>query len=117
MCKIASLGRVVSVLPLDEQFYRDDHLFVHLRHQLVMLDGQEIALTRMEHRLLTLLVERAGEVAPRAIILTRLWGALPKTHKRSLAFHMRALRRKLGAYQYIETVPRVGYRFRPTPGP
>ena len=51
------------VLPLDEQFYRDGHLLVHLRHQLVMLDGQEIALTRMGYRLLTILVEHAGEVA------------------------------------------------------
>jgi hypothetical protein len=40
------------VLPLDEQFYRDDHLFVHLRHKVVMLDGETIFLTRMEYRLL-----------------------------------------------------------------
>ena len=67
-------GQVVSVLPLDEQFYRDDHLFVHLRHEVVMLDGEAITLTRMEYRLLTLLLERAGEVVPRAIIVTELWG-------------------------------------------
>jgi hypothetical protein len=46
--KIAALGQVVSVLPLDEQFYRDDHLFVHLCHQVGMLDGEAITLTRME---------------------------------------------------------------------
>jgi DNA-binding response OmpR family regulator len=45
---------VVSVLPLDQQFYRDDHLFVHLRHQVAMLDGEAIFLTRMEYRLLAL---------------------------------------------------------------
>jgi DNA-binding response OmpR family regulator len=49
------------VLPLDEQFYRDDHLFVHLRHEVVMLDGEAITLTRMEHRRLAVLVEHAGE--------------------------------------------------------
>ena len=66
------------VLPLDEQFYRDDHLFVHLRQQVVMLDGEAIFLTRMQHRLLALLVE---------------------------------------SDHYIETVPGVGYRFRPMPRP
>jgi len=103
------------VLPLDEQFYRDDHLFVHLRHEVVMLDGQAITLTPVQYRLLALLVERAGEVVPRAIILTQLWGAQPKTHTRSLAFHICALRKKLGvqADHYIETVTGVGYRFRP----
>ena len=49
------------MLPLDEQFYRDDHLFVHLCHQVGMLDGEAITLTRMEYRLLAVLVEHAGE--------------------------------------------------------
>jgi two-component system phosphate regulon response regulator PhoB len=32
--------------------------------------------------------------------------------------HLRRLRKKLGMYsKYIETVPGVGYRFRPMPGP
>ena len=52
------------MLPLDEQFYRDDHLFVHLRHEVVMLDGEAITLTRIEYRLLALLLEHAGEVVP-----------------------------------------------------
>jgi len=91
--KIASLfGCAVLVLPLDQQFYPDDHLFVHLRHEVVMLDDEAITLTRMEYRLLALFLERAGEVVPRAIVLTKLWGAQPETHTRSLAFHIHALR-------------------------
>jgi DNA-binding response OmpR family regulator len=107
------------MLPLDEQFYRDDHLFVHLRHEVVMLDGEAITLTPMQYRLLALLLERAGAAVPRAIILMQLWGAQPETHTRSLALHMHALRKKLGVYgdHYIETVPGTGYRFRPAPGP
>jgi len=86
-----------ALLSLDQQFYIDHHLFVHLRHEVVMLDGQAITLTPMQYRLLALFVERAGEVVPKATILTQLWGAQLKTHKRLLAFHMRELRRKLGA--------------------
>ena len=91
---------------------------MHLRHEVVMRDGEAITLTRIEYRLLALLLERAGEVVPRAIIVTRLWGAQPKAHtRRSLVLHMGALLKELRAYaEYIETVRRVGYCFRPRDG-
>jgi len=54
---------------LDRQYYRDDHLFVHLRHDLVMLDCQVLPLSRIEHHLLALLVEHAGETVHSARIL------------------------------------------------
>jgi len=44
-----------SLLPsLDQPFYRDEHLFVHLRHQVVMLDGEAITLTRKQYQVLAL---------------------------------------------------------------
>jgi DNA-binding response OmpR family regulator len=107
---------VQSLLPsLDEQYYRDAHLFVHLRHQMVMLDGQAITLTRMQHRLLALLVQHAGEVVPRTVIWTQVWGSPPETRAHTLDVHIRGLRKKLGPYgaHFIETVVRIGYRFRP----
>jgi DNA-binding response OmpR family regulator len=105
-----------SLLPsLDQQYYRDTHLVIHLHHQVVMLDAQILGLTRMEYRLLALLVQHAGEVVTRTIILTHMWGYSPKTGRLRLNAHIRGLRRKLGVYadQYIETVIGVGYRFRP----
>ena len=88
--------------------YRDDHLDVDLRQQLVMLDGRILHLTSMEYVLLALLVEHAGEAVPRSILLTLT---------RKVDMHIKGLRRKLGphAEQYIETVIGVGYRFRPLP--
>jgi hypothetical protein len=38
----------------NQQFYRDEHLFVDLRDQVVMLDSETIPLTRQEYRLLAL---------------------------------------------------------------
>ena len=75
-----------------------------------ILDPQTLTLTRMEYRLLALLVEHAAEVVPRPILLM-----LTPT----VDAHLWRLRKKLGTYagQYIETVIGVGYRFRPTPGP
>jgi DNA-binding response OmpR family regulator len=100
-----------SVFPSsDQQFYRDAHLFVHLHQQVVMLDGETVRLNRLEYRLLALLVEHAGEVVPRPILLM-----LTPT----VDAHLWRLRKKLGSYagQYIETVIGVGYRFRPLRGP
>ena len=100
---------------LDQQFYLYEVLFVHLRHPVVMLDGQAITLTRMEYRLLALLVEHAGEVVPRAVILKQIWGDAPDIPVRRADPHIRGLRKRLGVYgdQYIEKVIGIGCRFRP----
>ena len=100
---------------LDQQFYRDEHLFVHLRHQVVMLDSEAVSLHPIEYRLLALLVKHAGEVVPRAIILKQIWGDAPDIPRHRADPHIHGLRKRLGVYgdQYIETVIGIGYRFRP----
>ena len=100
---------------LDQQFYRDEHLFVHLCHQVVMLDGETVPLHPIEYRLLALLVKHAGEVVPRAVILKQIWGDAPDIPVRRADPHIRRLRKKLGVYgdQYIEKVIGIGCRFRP----
>jgi two-component system, OmpR family, KDP operon response regulator KdpE len=99
---------------LDQQFYRDEHLFVHLRQRLVKLCGQTLTLTRKECCLLALLVKHAGEVVPRATMLTELRLSRPETHAPALDVQIGWLRRRLGVYaDNIETVTGIGYRFRP----
>ena len=104
---------------LDEQYYRDEHLFVDLRRQVVTLDSDTLRLTRMQYRLLALLVEHTGVVVTRPILSMQIWGHAPETGLRRVDVHFNGLRRKLGAYAdlYLETVHGVGYRFRPMPGP
>lgn len=102
-----------------QAFYRDEHLYVDLRHELVTLDGQVLPLTRQEHCLLLLLVQHAGEVVPQATISMQVWGFAPKKRTRKVDLHIERLRGKLGIYadHYIETVPGGGYLFRSMPGP
>jgi DNA-binding response OmpR family regulator len=54
---------------INQSFYGDAHLLVELRDQVVIQDGGILTLTRTEYRLLALLVENAGEVGPRPILL------------------------------------------------
>lgn len=95
-----------------EPFYRDEHLFVDLRRKRAILDSQALILTRKEYGLLALLVEHAGSVIPRPILLTQIWGYVPKTRTRTLDVHIGRLRKKLGHEgRRIQTIFGKGYSF------
>lgn len=81
-------------------------------HRLFIAD-EEVALTATEFRLLRLLMERAGRVLTREMLLTEGWGYAEDVDSRTVDTHVRRLRRKLGAEaDRVETVIGVGYRFR-----
>lgn len=100
--------------------YQDEHLEIDPGQKLAFLDSQRLALTRKEYDLLSLLVENAGEVVRREVILMRVWGYGAGIRTRTLDVHVRRLRKRLGDYsqKYIETIFKIGYRFqsfRPRP--
>lgn len=92
--------------------YRDEHLSIEVAGP-VELDSRPLTLTRKELELLTMLARNAGEIVPREILLSSVWGYCEGTRTRTLDVHIRRLRRKLGALgdTYIQTVFGVGYRF------
>ncbi|MFQ5708011.1 MAG: response regulator [bacterium] len=82
------------------------------RHQ-VFLNGQAVALTATEFKLLLTLVERKGRVQTREMLLETVWGYDYVGFTRTVDTHVRRLRAKLGACGVqVETVRGVGYRFR-----
>ena len=95
--------------------YQDAHLEVDFGRGLAVLDGQHIVLTRKEYQLLSLLVENAGEIVPREVLLMRIWGYGDQIRTRTLDVHIRRLRTKLGAFsrEYLETIFGIGCRFQP----
>jgi len=95
--------------------YQDSHLEVDYVRKQAALDSHRLILTRKEYELLALLVENAGEIVPRPILLQRVWGYTNEIRTRTLDVHVRRLRKKLGSYseQYIETIFGIGYRFQP----
>ncbi|MBN2575917.1 MAG: response regulator [Deltaproteobacteria bacterium] len=79
------------------------------------VDGQEIALTPLEMRLLCTLYERRGRVQSRGTLLDDVWEANPENNTRTVDTHVKRLREKLGAAgAYVETVRGIGYRFADT---
>jgi len=95
--------------------YQDAHLEVDFGRGMAALDDQRIVLTRKEYQLLSLLVENAGEIVPRQVLLSRVWGYGDQIRTRTLDVHIRRLRTKLGTYSrdYLETIFGIGYRFQP----
>jgi two-component system phosphate regulon response regulator PhoB len=75
------------------------------------VDGIPAPLTRIEFRILHLLVRRPGRVFTRSQIVLGVQGDKVVVTDRSVDVHVVALRKKLGvAGRYIQTVRGVGYR-------
>lgn len=98
-----SASRRISVGPveLDREAHR------------VFSDGVEVDLTRLEYRLLEVLLERRGRVQTRRQLLQAAWDTNAAIETRTVDMHVARLRTKLGgAASLIETVRGIGYRFR-----
>lgn len=80
--------------------------------RLVTVEGEGCELTYKEYELLKLLMNRAGMVTTRDMILDRVWGMDFEGESRTLDMHIKTLRQKLkGAGEMIRTVRNVGYMF------
>src|SRR5690349_3964039 len=81
----------------------------------LLREGTPIVLTAKVLDLLITLVERAGHLVSKEELLSRVW---PDSfvEEANLSVNISALRRAIGdvhqdSGKYIETIPRVGYRF------
>ncbi len=82
----------------------------------VWVDGQRVALTAIEFRLLLTLYEQRERVQTRQELLDEVWGASARISVRTVDAHVKRLRERIGsARDYIETVRGVGYRFADAP--
>ena len=78
-----------------------------------LVNGRELNLTRIEFKLLEMLMERRGRVQTRKQLLESVWDVRAKITTRTVDMHVQRLRGKLGAEaEWIETVRGFGYRFR-----
>jgi two-component system phosphate regulon response regulator PhoB len=94
----------------DEKITRDSLVIDFSAHR-VTIEGNEIALTLTEFKILSELLKQAGQVLTREKLRERALGNLNVTD-RTIDVHMASLRKKLGMIgNQIETVRGVGYRF------
>lgn len=90
-----------------------DHLGVRVdrvRHR-ATVDGKDLDLTPTEFRLLECLVRQPGRAFTRPQLMDMAIGERAVVLERTIDVHIKTLRRKLGEFDFIETVRGVGYRF------
>jgi DNA-binding response OmpR family regulator len=75
----------------------------------VFRSGGEIALTKREFEILSILMREPGKLVTRWTISHTVWGRSAASAKNLLDVHMCSLRRKLGS-GYVETVRGEGFR-------
>src|SRR5512146_2443292 len=84
----------------------------------VVADGQPVALTPSEHKVLALLADQPGRVFTRREIMQHLWQSTYVGDERACDAHVSTLRRKIerdpSHPERIVTVPGFGYKLMPT---
>jgi two-component system alkaline phosphatase synthesis response regulator PhoP len=109
----AALRRRSLPLPPASAPLKADDLVIHPGRHEVLLQGQPIALTVTEFRLLHLLVRRPGWVFTRSQIVNEVHGEDYPVSDRSIDVQIVSLRKKLGAFgSHLETIRGIGYRFK-----
>ncbi len=74
------------------------------------VSGMPVDLTYKEFELLSLLIQNAGIVLTRDVLMEKIWGIDFLGESRTLDVHIKTLRKKLGAAgKHIKTVRNVGY--------
>src|SRR5262245_1048183 len=95
------------------EFYQFGPFRIDVAERLLQLEGESVTLTPKAFDLLLLLVENQGHLLKKDDLMKTLW---PDTfvEEANLSNNVSQLRKVLSAdstHQYIETVPRRGYRF------
>lgn len=100
----------------DQPVFHAGPLSVDFTWRRVLVDGQEVSLTRTEFDLLAIFITHRGKVLTRQMLISYLWGE-QAGHERmhSLHVYVAFLRQKIEPVatgpRLILTIPGVGYRF------
>ena len=94
--------------------YHAGQLKIHFDKRRVFLGEEEIRLTQIEYKLVSLLAENAGKVITYESIIKDIWGPHADTNNRILRVNMANIRRKIeenpAVPKYVFTEVGVGYR-------
>lgn len=111
----AVLRRTSGALPASTRITRGDVVLDVSRHE-VAVQGRPVSLTATEFKLLSVFMQRPGQVFTRAQLLDMVRGDTTEAFERTIDAHVKNLRRKLGMPAEggplgIVTVHGVGYKF------
>lgn len=101
---------------VSNSIFETDGLTLNFDKRLVLLNGEEIHLTRNEYKILSFLAKNAGKILTYDAISKEVWGQYIENDITGLRVHMANLRRKIeenpAEPKYIFTEVGVGYRLK-----
>ena len=113
MARIRSVLRRGDFIEEGEGLVSIDELVIDINRHEVKLEGKKIVLTAMEFKLLHFLASHPGQVFTRENLLNHVSTDDTFIIDRNIDVHIRSIRKKLDKHrELIETIHRVGYRFR-----
>lgn len=103
-----------STKHIPNKIFRAKDLTIDFDKRLIYISEQEIHLTQIEFKLISLLAQNAGKVLTYDHMITSIWGPYADKNNQILRVNMANIRRKIeknpGDPQYIFTEVGVGYR-------
>ena len=109
--RVKALLRRSQIIP-EEEVIQVGPVTMDQNKRKVSAYGKACELTYKEYELLHLLMQNAGIVISRDVILNRVWGTDYEGESRTIDMHIKTLRKKLKeAGAMIQTVRNVGYVF------
>ncbi len=111
--------QLIAVIKKDLEIanvYSFDNLIVDLNDHKVILDNQEIHLSKKEFSILSYLVKHSGKLVMQNTLLHEVWGDCYGDGAQYLRVYIGQLRKKLSACKkqpLIVTENAIGYRFIP----
>ncbi len=113
IARIRSVLRRGDFIEEGEGLVSIDELVIDINRHEVKLEGKKIVLTAMEFKLLHFLASHPGQVFTRENLLNHVSSDDTFIIDRNIDVHIRSIRKKLNKHrELIETIHRVGYRFR-----
>ncbi len=96
--------------------YSAGGLVIDFEKRIVTNEGEEVHLTRVEYKIVSLLAKNSGKVMTYDTLINEVWGPYADDNNRILRVNMANIRRKLeknpGEPKFIFTELGVGYRMR-----
>ncbi|WP_240008413.1 response regulator [Pseudaquidulcibacter saccharophilus] len=98
-----------------DSIFKFEYFTLDFASRRVFIENQEVRLTPIEYKLLSILVKNSGKLITRSQLLKEVWGKNFDDHGNHLRVHTQHLREKLGdnplSPRLIITIPGIGYRF------
>jgi two-component system, OmpR family, KDP operon response regulator KdpE len=118
--RVAVRHKVMRQAGQGEPVFILDNLRVDMSQRQVFLNEQEVHLTPIEYKLLTVLIQNAGKVVTHSQLLKEVWGPSYSKETQYLRVYMTQLRHKLeldpARPRFLINEPGIGYRLKIDPG-